>query len=145
MAGKAFAGFEGIVGRSGAIQAVFRQIRLYAQHFRSLLIMGETGTGKELVAQAIHRLSGRRLLVVCNCAALPEALLESQLFGHTRGAFTGAVSDAVGLFGHANGGTIFLDEIGELPVTAQAKLLRVLQNGEVQKVGSPVPQSVDVR
>jgi transcriptional regulator with PAS, ATPase and Fis domain len=127
------------------MQAVFRQIHSYARHFRSLLIVGETGTGKELVAQAIHRLSGRKPLVVCNCAALPDGLLENELFGHTRGAFTGAVSDAAGVFEQANGGTVFLDEIGELPLAAQAKLLRALQNGEVQKVGGAVPRKVDAR
>jgi DNA-binding NtrC family response regulator len=139
--------FEGIIGRSPLMLELFAKIRRVAPHFRTVLITGETGTGKELVARALHRLSpvGTRDLTVCNCSAIVESLLESELFGHVRGAFTGATQDKIGIFEHANGSTVFLDEIAELPPEAQAKLLRVLQNQEVQRVGSPAPRSVDVR
>jgi transcriptional regulator with PAS, ATPase and Fis domain len=111
------------------------------------LITGATGTGKELIAQALHRLSPASggKFVVCNCSALVDTLIESELFGHVRGAFTGAVQDKAGLFEHADGGTIFLDEIGELSPVAQAKLLRVLQNREIQKVGSVSSRRINVR
>ena len=139
--------FEGIIGRSPLMLEVFAKIRRIAPHFRSVLITGETGTGKELVAQTLHKLSpvAAAPFVICNCAALVDTLLESQLFGYVRGAFTGATQDKQGIFEHADGGTVFLDEIGELPLAAQAKLLRVLQNQEVQRVGSPVTKQVNVR
>jgi DNA-binding NtrC family response regulator len=139
--------FEGIVGRSALMLEVFAKIRRIAPHFRTALVTGATGTGKELVAQALHRLSpaARARFVVCNCSALVDTLMESELFGHVRGAFTGAVQDKAGLFEHADGGTVFLDEIGELSPVAQAKLLRVLQNRQVQRVGSVEPRDVDVR
>ena len=139
--------FEGMVARSPLMLDVFAKIRRVAPHFRTLLVTGATGTGKELAALAIHRLSpvaaGR--FVICNCAALVENLVESELFGYVRGAFTGATQDKVGLFEHADGGTIFLDEIGELSPAAQAKLLRVLQDRQVRRVGSLVPRNIDLR
>ncbi len=139
--------FEGMVGRSPLMLEVFARIRRVAPHFRTVLVTGQTGTGKELVAQALHRLSpaGKGKFAVCNCSALVENLLESELFGHVRGAFTGATQDKAGMFEYADGGSIFLDEIGELSLPAQAKLLRVLQNRQVQRVGSPVARGVDVR
>ena len=139
--------FEGMVGRSPLMLEVFAKIRRVAPHFGTVLITGATGTGKELVAEALHRLSpsARGRFVVCNCSALVETLVESELFGYVRGAFTGATQDKPGLFEHADGGTIFLDEIGELSLPAQAKLLRVLQGRQVQRIGSPTPRSVDVR
>lgn len=139
--------FEGIVGRSPLIIDVFAAIRRVAPHFRTALITGETGTGKELVAHALHRLSpvSDKTFAVCNCSALVETLFESELFGHVRGAFTGATQDKVGLFEYAHQGTVFLDEIGDMPLAGQAKLLRVLQNQEVQRVGSPALRKVDVR
>jgi len=139
--------FEGLIGRSPLMLDVFAKIRRVAPHFRTVLVMGATGTGKELVARALHRLSpvSSSSFAICNCSAIVETLLESELFGYVRGAFTGANQDKVGIFEYANGGTVFLDEIGELPMPAQAKLLRVLQNSEVQRVGSPVPKKVDVR
>lgn len=139
--------FEGIVGRSPLMLEVYAKIRRIAPHFRTVLVAGATGTGKELVAKALHRLSPapRGPFVVCNCSALVDNLVESELFGHVRGAFTGATQDKVGMFEHADGGTIFMDEIGELSPAAQAKLLRVLQNRQVQRVGSLVPRNIDVR
>ena len=139
--------FEGMVGRSPLMLEVFAKIRRIAPHFRTVLVTGATGTGKELVARALHRLSpaSRGPFVVCNCSALVENLVESELFGYVKGAFTGAAQDKVGLFEHADGGTIFLDEIGELAPPAQAKLLRVLQNRQVQRVGSLVPRNIDVK
>jgi len=138
---------EGIVGRSPLIMDVFAAIRRVAPHFRTALITGETGTGKELVAHALHRLSpvSDKTFAVCNCSALVETLFESELFGHVRGAFTGATQDKVGLFEYAHQGTVFLDEIGDMPLAGQAKLLRVLQNQEIQRVGSPALRKVDVR
>ncbi len=137
---------EGIIGHSPRMLEVFDLLQRIAPHFRTALILGETGTGKELVARALHNLSPRKAqrLAVCNCAAMVESLVESQLFGHRKGAFTGALEDRVGLFEWANGGTVFLDEIGELTSATQSKLLRVLENREVQKLGSPQPQLVDV-
>jgi DNA-binding NtrC family response regulator len=139
--------FEGIVGRSPLMLEVFANVRRIAPHFSTVLVTGATGTGKELIAQALHRLSpaSRGRFVVCNCSALVDSLMESELFGHVRGSFTGAIQDKVGLFEHADGGTIFLDEIGELSSAAQAKLLRVLQNRQIQKVGSVSQRSVNVR
>ena len=126
---------------------VFARIRRVAPHFGTALVTGATGTGKELVARALHRLSpgASHPFVVSNCSAIVESLLESELFGHVKGAFTGATQDKLGAFEYANHGTVFLDEIGELPLTAQSKLLRFLQNHEIQRVGSPVPRTVDVR
>ncbi len=139
--------FEGIVARSPLMLDVFAKIRRVAPHFGTALVTGATGTGKELVARALHNLSpaASNAFVVCNCSAIVESLLESELFGYVKGAFTGAANDKVGVFEYANHGTVFLDEIGELPLTAQSKLLRVLQNHEIQRVGSPVPRTVDAR
>lgn len=139
--------FEGMVGRSPLMLEVYAKIRRIAPHFRTVLVTGATGTGKELVARALHRLSpaSRGPFVVCNCSALVDNLVESELFGYVRGAFTGATQDKIGMFEHADGGSIFLDEIGELAPTAQAKLLRVLQNRQVQRVGSLTPRDIDVR
>jgi DNA-binding NtrC family response regulator len=138
--------FEGMVGHSPLMLDVFARVRRVAPHFRTVLVTGATGTGKELVAQALHRLSpvSKQKFAVCNCSALVENLLESELFGHVRGSFTGATQDKPGLFEYADGGTIFLDEIGELSPPAQAKLLRVLQNRQVQRVGSVTTKSIDV-
>jgi len=139
--------FHGLVGRSPVMQALFDRIRATARTDYSVLIRGESGTGKELVARALHRLSRRseQPLVTVNCAAIPESLLESELFGHRRGAFTGADRDQRGLFEEADGGTLFLDEIGDLPPAVQTKLLRALQEGEVRPLGSAKPLRVDVR
>jgi DNA-binding NtrC family response regulator len=139
--------FEGMVGRSPLMMEVFAKIRRVAPHFRTVLVTGATGTGKELAALALHHLSpaARGQFVVCDCSTLVESLVESQLFGYVRGAFTGAIQDKAGLFEHADGGTIFLDEIGELSLAAQAKILRVLQHHQVQRVGSLLPRNVDVR
>jgi DNA-binding NtrC family response regulator len=126
---------------------VSRRIRLVAPRSTTVLVQGPSGTGKELVARAVHRLSARasRPFVALNCAAIPEALLEAELFGHTRGAFTGAVQGRVGRIESAQGGTLFLDEIGEMPLTLQAKLLRFVECGELQRVGDNEPVRVDVR
>lgn len=136
-----------IIGRSPQMQALLREIDTVAASDLAVLVLGETGVGKELIARRIHTRSVRaaKPLIYVNCAALPENLIESELFGHVRGAFTGAVQDRRGRFEIANGGTLFLDEIGELSMPAQAKLLRALQNGEVQRVGSDKNISVDVR
>ena len=137
----------GIIGSSAAIRAVLDVLLLAAPTDATVLVEGETGTGKELVAQALHRLSRRPggPFVAVNCAALPEGLLESELFGHVRGAFTGATDTRQGRFRQANGGTLFLDEIGEMPLGVQAKLLRVVQDRKVQPLGSDKAQPVDVR
>jgi transcriptional regulator with PAS, ATPase and Fis domain len=126
---------------------MFSRIRRVAPHYRTVLIGGETGSGKELVARALHNLSPARRghFVVLNCSAVVETLFESELFGHVRGAFTGATQDKLGLFEHAHKGTIFLDEIGDMPLGTQAKLLRTLENQEVLRVGSLTPRHVDVR
>ncbi|MBK1680842.1 nif-specific transcriptional activator NifA [Rhodocyclus tenuis] len=140
-------GFENIVGRSMAMRRVFDQIRMVSKWNTTVLIRGETGTGKELIANAIHYNSprARGAYVRLNCAALPETLLESELFGHERGAFTGAVAARRGRFEQADGGTIFLDEIGEISPAFQAKLLRVLQEGELERVGGTRTVKIDVR
>jgi two-component system, NtrC family, response regulator HydG len=139
--------FEGIVGRSPLMWDMFSRIRRVAPHYRSVLITGQTGAGKDLVARTLHALSpvanGR--YVVLNCSAVVETLFESELFGHVKGSFTGAAQDKMGLFEHAHGGTIFLDEIGDMPLATQAKLLRVLQNQEVQRVGALTAKRIDVR
>jgi DNA-binding NtrC family response regulator len=129
------------------MQDLFALIRRLAPHVRSALITGETGTGKELVARALHALGPRsaRRFVTVNCSAVVETLFESELFGHVRGAFTGASEHKAGLFETADGGTLFLDEVGELPLPVQSKLLRVLEEGEVQRVGSLEPKKIDVR
>jgi two-component system response regulator HydG len=139
--------FCGMIGRSPAMQELFDMIRRLAPHARTALVTGETGTGKELVARALHKLGPRkdRRFIAFNCSALVETLVESELFGHTRGAFTGAVDAKPGLFEAADGGTLFLDEVGELPLAVQAKLLRVLENGDVQRVGANQTKRVDVR
>ena len=139
--------FEEIVGRSAPLQAVLENVRRVAATDASVLIRGETGTGKELIARAIHSASKRcdKPLIKINCAALPTGLVESELFGHEKGAFTGALTKRVGRFELADGGTIFLDEIGEISLEAQAKLLRVLQEREFDRVGGKAPITVDVR
>ena len=139
--------FHGMVGRSGMMLDLFDRVRRFAPHVRTALVTGETGTGKELVARALHKAGPRahKKFVTINCSAVVESLFESELFGHTRGAFTGAVDNKPGLFEAADGGTLFLDEIGELPLTAQAKLLRVIETGDVQRVGALDTRHVDVR
>jgi DNA-binding NtrC family response regulator len=139
--------FEGMVGQSPLMQDLFARIRRIAPHFRTALITGSTGTGKELVARALHRLSpvatGR--FVDFNCSAVVESLFESELFGYVKGAFTGAQGDRMGLFEHANNGVLFLDELGDTPLNMQTKLLRALQNQEIRRVGSPLVHKVNVR
>ena len=138
--------FCGLIGRGPQMQELFALIRRLAPHVRTALVTGETGTGKELVARALHRTGPRRdrRFVTVNCSAVVESLFESELFGHVRGAFTGATENKPGLFEAADGGTLFLDEIGELPLGVQAKLLRVLELGEVHRVGSLEPRRVSV-
>jgi two-component system response regulator AtoC len=145
--GQSPAAFESLVGTSAAMQAVYELVRRIAPTRSSVLITGETGTGKELVARAIHNLSPRRdgLFVPLNCAAIPGELLESELFGHTRGAFTGADAQRAGKFEVADSGTLFLDEVGDMSYPLQAKLLRVLQEGVIERIGSNKPIAVDVR
>jgi DNA-binding NtrC family response regulator len=137
---------EGMVGRSPVMQEIFSLIRRLAPHVRVALVTGETGTGKELVARALHRSGPRRSrrFVAVNCSAIVESLFESELFGHVRGAFTGAIEAKPGLIEAADGGTLFLDEVGELPGTLQGKLLRAIETGEVQRVGSLEPRRVDL-
>jgi DNA-binding NtrC family response regulator len=137
----------GMIGTSEVMQCVYRMVRLVAPRITTVLIAGPTGTGKELVARALHRLGPRssRPLVVVNCAAIPETLLESELFGYARGAFTGAVQSQVGRIPAAHGGTLFLDEVSELPLGVQAKLLRFLEQKEVQRLGTSDCTRVDVR
>ena len=136
-----------IVGESAALRSVLERVAQVAPTDSAVLILGETGVGKELIAKAIHEKSARHdaAFVKVNCAALPATLIESELFGHEKGAFTGAVARKLGRFELADGGTIFLDEIGELPLDLQAKLLRVLQDGEMERLGSPVARTVNVR
>ena len=140
-------GIDEMVGQSDPMLELAHMIRLVAPRKATVLIEGETGTGKEVVAQALHRLSPRsaKPFVVLNCAAIPEALLEAELFGHTRGAFTGAVQSRTGRIEAAHGGTLFLDEIGEMPFALQAKMLRFLESGELQRVGDNETLRVDVR
>ena len=140
-------GFDNIIGHTQAMRRIFEQVRLVAKWNTTVLIRGETGTGKELIANAIHYNSprARGSYVKLNCAALPETLLESELFGHEKGAFTGAVAQRKGRFEQAEGGTVFLDEIGEISASFQAKLLRVLQEGELERVGGTRTIKVDVR
>jgi len=139
--------FEGMVGRSPLMLDLYARITRIARHFRTVLIAGSTGTGKELAAQALHARSPVRdhPFVAVNCAAIAESLAESELFGHIKGAFTGASQDHVGLFEYANGGTIFLDEIGDMALPLQAKLLRVIQNQQVYRLGSPASRDINVR
>jgi len=139
--------FHGIVGKSPAMLEVFDFARKVARHYTNVLLAGPTGTGKELVARAIHQISpvNQQRLAICNCSALVDTLLESQLFGHVRGSFTGATDTRAGLFEYANGGTVFLDEVGETSLPMQAKLLRVIQNREIQRVGSPEVRQINVR
>jgi DNA-binding NtrC family response regulator len=138
---------DNIVAASRAMQDVLARARKVATANSSVLLLGESGTGKEIIAKAIHRLSPRaqKRLVVVNCAAIPETLLESELFGHTRGSYTGATETRRGMFETADTGTIFLDEIGDMPQHLQVKLLRVLQEGEIQRIGENTPRKVDVR
>jgi DNA-binding NtrC family response regulator len=139
--------FEGMVGQSALMRDLFARIRRIAPHFRTALITGATGTGKELVARALYKLSpasnGR--FVDFNCSAVVETLFESELFGYVKGAFTGAQSDRMGLYEHASNGVLFLDELGDTPLSMQSKLLRALQNQEIRRVGSPVLHKVNVR
>ncbi|WP_079201907.1 MULTISPECIES: nitric oxide reductase transcriptional regulator NorR [Pseudomonas] len=136
-----------ILGHSQAIRQLLSELEVVADSELPVLLLGETGVGKELFARHLHRLSRRRNkpLIQVNCAALPESLAESELFGHVKGAFSGATSDRPGRFDAANGGTLLLDEVGELPLSVQAKLLRTLQNGEIQRLGADKPLHVDVR
>ena len=140
-------GFENIVGRSKALLRVLEMASRVAQHDSTVLIRGETGTGKELLAHAIHHNSRRtsQPFVTINCGAIPKDLLESELFGYTRGAFTGALAAKPGRIEMADGGTLFLDEVGELPMEMQVKLLRLLQHGEIDKLGSTATRTVNVR
>jgi two-component system response regulator AtoC len=139
--------FEDILAKSASMQVIFRTIQKIADFKTTVLISGESGVGKELVARAIHRRSGRgnQKFVAVNCGAIPENLLESELFGHRRGAFTDAIADRTGLFEEADGGTLFLDEIGELPLSLQVKLLRVLQDETIRRLGDTKDLKVDVR
>ena len=139
--------FEEIVGTSAALKAALKQVEVVAPTESTVLILGETGTGKELIARAIHTISSRssRAFVKLNCAAIPSGLLESELFGHEKGAFTGAVAQRIGRFELADGGTLFLDEVGDIPLELQPKLLRVLQEQEFERLGSTRTQHVDVR
>jgi DNA-binding NtrC family response regulator len=136
-----------LIGNAACMLEVSRRVRLVAPRMTPVLIEGPTGSGKELVAEALHRLStrSRKPFVAINCAAIPEALLEAELFGHTRGAFTGAVQGRIGRIESADGGTLFLDEIGEMPLAIQSKLLRFVERGELQRVGDNETLRVDVR
>jgi two-component system response regulator HydG len=140
-------GFEGVVGESPQMREVIERLKRIAPTNASVLIQGDTGTGKELVAQAIHQNSPRKNkpFVALNCAALSENILESELFGHIKGAFTDASTDRIGKFEYAHGGTLFLDEVGDMPLATQIKLLRVLESGEITRVGSNEPLKVNVR
>jgi DNA-binding NtrC family response regulator len=137
----------GMIGRGQLMENLLALLKRLAPHVRTALVTGETGTGKELIARALHQLGpqSRKRFVAVNCAAVVEGLFESELFGHVRGAFTGASDTKAGLFEAADGGTLFLDEVGELPMTVQAKLLRILETGELHRVGSLEARKVDVR
>src|SRR6202521_4201502 len=126
---------------------VFEMVRKVARHYTNILLIGATGSGKELVAKSIHQMSpvAQQRFAVCNCSAMVDTLLESQLFGHIRGSFTGATDTRPGLFEFANNGTVFLDEVGETSLAMQAKLLRVIQNREIQRVGSPEVRQINIR
>ena len=139
--------FERIIGHSAALESVLEQVELVAPTDSTVLIQGETGTGKELIAHTIHNVSARcgRALIKLNCAAIPFDLLESELFGHERGAFTGAIAQKIGRFELAHQGTLFLDEVGDIPLALQPKLLRVLQEQEFERLGSGQTHHVDVR
>ncbi len=139
--------FQNLIGKSAEIESVIRSAQIVSATDVTVLIEGETGTGKELLAQAVHQSSNRadKPFVTINCAALPESLVESELFGHKKGAFTGAVCDQQGYIRQAEGGTLFLDEIGELPMSIQAKLLRFIENGECQSLGDAKTEKVNVR
>jgi DNA-binding NtrC family response regulator len=135
-----------LVGNSAAMRKLKAQVTQLAKNDATILIQGESGTGKELVARALHEHGSRRgKFVALNCGAIPQELIDSELFGHSKGAFTGATTDRTGVFVDANGGTLFLDEIGDMPMAVQARLLRVLQEGEVRPVGSNTVRTVDVR
>src|SRR6202008_702193 len=140
-------GFEQIVGESAALEAVLQQVERVAPTTSTVLIQGETGTGKELIAQAVHNVSPRcgRPFIKLNCAAIPFDLLESELFGHERGAFTGAIAQKIGRFELADKGTLFLDEVGDIPPALQPKLLRILQEQEFERLGSSRTHRVNVR
>ena len=144
---RAVRGFEGIIGQSPALREVLQLVEMVAASDSTVLLLGETGTGKELIARAIHNLSSRRgrAFVKLNCAAIPSGLLESELFGHERGAFTGAITQKIGRLELADQGTLFLDEIGDIPLELQPKLLRVLQEREYERLGSTRTKQVDVR
>jgi formate hydrogenlyase transcriptional activator len=144
---RSVADFEGIVGQSSALREVLQLVETVATSDSTVLLLGETGTGKELIARAVHDRSRRkdRTFVKLNCAAIPTGLLESELFGHERGAFTGAVSQKIGRLELADEGTMFLDEVGDIPLELQPKLLRVLQDGEFERLGSTRTKKVDVR
>jgi DNA-binding NtrC family response regulator len=139
--------FQGMISRNLYMLEIFTLIRRLAKHFTTILVTGETGTGKEMVAKALHDLSPRshNRYVPCNCSAFPESLLERELFGHVKGAFTGATDSKPGIFEYANGGTVFLDEIGEMEIPLQAKLLRVLEDHTIRRIGSPKEITVDVQ
>lgn len=139
--------FEDIIGKSPKMRALFEMIQYVSPSRSNIIVLGESGTGKELVAKAIHRNGPRKdkPFIVINCSAMPETLFESELFGYTKGAFTGASADKQGLFEAANGGTAFLDEIGEVPLATQVKLLRVLQEGEIRRLGDTGSRKIDVR
>ena len=139
--------FKELIGQSPALRHILKQVETVAPTDSTVLLLGETGTGKELIARAIHNLSSRqeRTLVKVNCAAIPTGLLESELFGHEKGAFTGAIAQRIGRFELANRGTIFLDEVGDIPLELQPKLLRILQEQEFERLGSMRTMRVDVR
>jgi transcriptional regulator with GAF, ATPase, and Fis domain len=139
--------FGDIVGQSDALKSVLKQVELVAPTDANVIILGESGTGKELVAREIHKRSARydRPLIKVNCASISRELYESEFFGHVKGAFSGAIKDRAGRFEAANGGTLFLDEVGEIPLDLQSKLLRVLQEGQFERVGEEVTRQVDVR